>query len=156
MSNTFVNIIVIGLTGFTLFLAVYAYVSARKRKSGAQSASKAFETWMAAQNFVPDHSSSFGGTGIAFRNQDQRLALQSKDVIKFYEPAELLSLRTYSSTVSSRPLGAAPGVVEVKQIEIFNLDIAIKTLADPLRVIFESEDEMRQWEQRIGALIDQP
>jgi hypothetical protein len=48
-------------------------------------------------------------------------------------------------------LGAAPGVVEVRQFQLYNLDISINKLADPVKILLENEADLQQWEQRLKA-----
>lgn len=154
MNNTLVNLVVIGLIAFTLFLAIYTALAAKKRKAGTQSSEKAFNDWLTAQGFVADHVSCFGATGIASRNGDKRLVVQSKGVIRSMPLEEIASIATSSSTIASRPLGAAPGVVEVNETRIYNLDIHIAGSSEAIRIRFETESRMQEWEQRLNGLIE--
>lgn len=149
MSNTLINLLVIVIVLGTVALAIFTYLTNKKRKSGSLSNENTFKNWMAAQNFVPEHLSLFGGTGIAIKDGEDRVALQSRSILQFYPFSDITAIRAHQTTASARPLGAAPGVVEVKQFQLFNIDISIKNVADPVKILVENADLMQQWEQRL-------
>lgn len=149
MSDTLINLVVVAIVVGTVVLALYTYLTNKKRQAGSQFNETSFRAWMTAQNFAPDYVSWFGGTGLAFKNEEGRFVLQSKGAVRFYPLADITAVKTYQTTASSRPLGAAPGVVEVKQFQLFNIDLSLKNIAEPVRILVKDENDMQQWEQRL-------
>jgi hypothetical protein len=151
MTDTLVNLVVIVIIVGTVLLALYTYFSSRKNQSSSDAAEKAFSKWISTQSFTPSHASCFGGTGIAMKDGDNRLVLQSRGKVNFYSFNDVTAIKTFQTTASSRPLGAAPGVVEVTKFQLFNIDITIKNIANPVRILVKNEEEMQQWELRLRA-----
>ncbi len=69
----------------------------------------------------------------------------------FYPLSDLIETRSFHTTTTARPLGAAPGVVEVREVKLFNLELLFRHVADPLIIRFQQESDMLQWEQRLKA-----
>ena len=151
MSNTLTNLPVIIIIVATVALALFTYLTKRKRKAASQSTDETFRQWMAARNFAPDQLSFFNGTGIAMKSGDDRVVLQSRGGVNLYPLGEIVNIKTSSSTVTSRPLGAAPGVVEIKEFKIYILEIYLKGAAQPFRILFEHENQLHEWENRLDA-----
>ena len=151
MSDTVINLVVILILIGTIALALFTYLTNKKRKSGSQANEQIFKSGLLAQHFSPDHLSWFGGTGMATKQGDNRLALYSKGNIQLYPFSDIVAISTSQTTANARPLGAAPGVVEIKTFQLFNIDISLKNVATPIRILVANEDLMHQWEQRLKA-----
>ncbi len=151
MSNTLINLLVIVIVVSTIALALYTYIANKKRQSGSQSNEKQFRAWLLAQSFEPEHFSFYAGTGIAMKAGDQRVAVQTREGAQFYSLSDVTALQAHQTTATARPLGAAPGVVEIRQFQRFNLDMSLKNVAAPIRILLENEDRMLQWEQRLKS-----
>ena len=152
MSNTLINLLVIVLVIGTIALALFTYLTNKKRKAASQANDQTFRNWLQAQNFSPDYLSWFGGTGIAMQDGDPRLAVHSKGKAQFYPLSNIATISTQQTTASPRPLGAAPGVVEIKTFQIFHLDFSLKNGGDPVKVLLEDEASMQQWQTRLKAV----
>ena len=149
MSNTLINLLVIVLVIGTIALAVFTYLTNKKRKAGSQLSDQTFRNCLQAQNFSPDHLAWFGGTGIAMKDGDARVAVHNKGKAQFYPLSNIATISTQQTTASPRPLGAAPGVVEIKTFQIFHLDLSFKNGGDPVKILLEDEARMQEWETRL-------
>ncbi len=154
MSNIIVSFVVIGCLAFTAFLVVYTLYKKRAEKMAAQDTPSKVESWMRSQGYSPDHFSFFYSTAIALKNGDNRVVLYRNGKSGFYPLTEIVSITAHESIERSRPLGAAPGVVELNSTRRFNLDITLKNTQIPLRILLENKSLMSEWETRLNALLN--
>lgn len=154
MSNNIVSFVVIGCLLFTAFLVVFTFINKRAEKMAALDTPSRVESWMRAQGYFPDHFSFFYSTAIAFKNGENRVVLYRNGKSEFCPLAEIASFKTHESIERSRPLGAAPGVVELNSTRRFNLDLTLKNTNTPLRILLENKFLMSEWETRLNTLLN--
>ena len=143
-------IIIIAIGGYFIFLL---YTRAQRRKHEALHSPKKFEAWMAAQDFVPEQASFFLGTGIAIKESDERIVIYLNGEAAFYPITQLASVQAHRAIEAVRPLGAAPGVVEKRDILRFHLDLTFNAIKKPVTILVETPDLMHAWENRLNARI---
>lgn len=154
MSSTLINLVVIAIVIGTVALAIFTYITNKRRQASTQSSEKDFRDWLFAQQFAPDHFTSFSGTGVAIKHGESRIALQSRGTCMFYPLADVRDIKSVQTTTTARPLGAAPGVVEVREFTLFILELHLENVAVPIRILLQDEKEMLQWEQYLKQLIN--
>jgi hypothetical protein len=154
MGNTLINLLVIILVVGSAALFIFAYVKNKRRQSTSPLNEKTFRESLDQQPFSPDRLCFFGGTGMALKNGDDRIALQSRGKLALYPLADILDIKTFQTTATARPLGAAPGVVEVREFALFNLELRLKDVAEPVRIRLQDEPTMLQWEHDLKQLTN--
>ncbi len=153
MSTEIVSLLAIVVIAIGAYAIYYLYSSAQKRKNEALSSPKKFEAWMTAQGFSPDDFSFFHGTGIAIKQGDDRMAVYLSGAGAFHPIAQIASVKAYRAVENVRPLGAAPGVVEHRDILRFHIDIELRQSGTPLKIMLENPSLMQEWEQRLKARL---
>lgn len=108
---------------------------------------------MTAQGFSPDDLSFFYGTGIALRQGDDRIAVFLAGAGAFHPISQITSVKAYRAVENVRPLGAAPGVVEQRDILRFHIDIELRQSGTPLKIMLENPSLMQEWEHRLKARL---
>ncbi|MEA5097545.1 MAG: hypothetical protein VB032_03305 [Burkholderiaceae bacterium] len=154
MGNEVVSFVVIGCLVVTALLAFYTLRKKRAEQRAAQDTPSNVESWMRTQAYAPDHFHFFYATAIGFKDGDDRILLYRNRKPAFHLLSDIAAIATHESIERSRPLGAAPGVVELKSIRRFNLDISLKNSGSPFRILFEQQPLMAEWEARLKALLD--
>jgi hypothetical protein len=153
MGNEVVSFVVIGCLIVTALLAFYTLMTKRAERMAALDTPANVESWMHTQAYAPDHFHFFHATAIGFKNGDDRILLYRNRKPAFHRLSDIAAIATHESIERSRPLGAAPGVVELKSVRRFNLDITLKNSSSPFRILLEQPQLMTEWGNRLKALL---
>ena len=149
MSSDILSIFVIIGISAVASLIYFLYSQSQKRKHAVLYSPKKFEEWMAAHDFAPDQLSFFHGTGIALKAADDRMALYRDGAGQFHALADMITITSRRTIEAVRPLGAAPGVVEQRDILRFHLDITFHHANAPVAIFLANPEQMQAWESRL-------
>jgi len=155
MENQIVSFVVIGCLAVTVLLALVAIRHKVAKRRAATATSANVEKWMAAQGYVPTRFAFFYSTAIAFRQGEQRLLLHRNGATKFCPLADISAIKAHETIERSRPLGAAPGIVELHAVTRFNLELSLKSSTTPLIILLENRELLTEWEHRLNELLTQ-
>lgn len=131
---------------------IFFNIRARKRHLASDSRQeKAFKNWLRNNEYAPDHFHFFRGTGIAFSNGDEMLALFNNDTSAFHRMDDLNGIRTHEE-VTGRMVAAAPGVVRQVNTTLYVLDLSLKNAGEPAgKIIFPESVQRTAWEARLQS-----
>lgn len=176
MSEKQYTLVIVGIIAFVVICLLAAWVAAWKRKIDARSTRPAFEAWLAEHDYVPDHLSYAEGTGIALKNGIDRFIVLHHGVIRSCYLRDISAIASYvldgasggvpgGSFLCGRALGyslvasiispykppVAQRTYKCYENPVFVLDISLKGIHHPIRIVLETENQMQEWEERLRA-----
>lgn len=152
-STTLVNVGLIAIFIVVIVLIYYNVRASKRYLPGDRQQEQAFKAWLKEHGYAADNFHFYRGTGAAYSNRDDRLALFRNNSPAFHRKDELSSIRSHEE-VTGRMVAAAPGVVREVSTTLYALDIALQNDGRPAsKIMFSSSKERNAWETRLRNCI---